>query len=90
MYVWIDPDLCMGAGTCEDIAPEVFVDRGDGIWGVKEDARFFGSEMLFDGRNAPGHGPDGRSGRARIPDSLLDVVIEAAEDCPGECIYLEA
>jgi ferredoxin len=28
-------------------------------------------------------------GLARIPDSLLESVIEAAEECPGECIFIE-
>jgi len=26
---------------------------------------------------------------ARIPDGGLDTVIEAAEECPGECIFIE-
>jgi len=29
-------------------------------------------------------------GMAEIPDSLLDKVIDAAEECPGECIFIEA
>jgi ferredoxin len=31
-------------------------------------------------------------GRTAVPfaDSLLESVIEAAEDCPEECIYIEA
>ena len=24
-----------------------------------------------------------------IPDGQLDAVIESAEECPGECIYIE-
>jgi ferredoxin len=85
-FVWIDPHECMGAGTCEEIAPEVFVDRGDGLWAVKEDAAFFGTETIFDGND----GPDGADGRARVPDKLITAVIDAAEQCPGECVYLEA
>jgi hypothetical protein len=27
---------------------------------------------------------------AAIPDGLLDAVIESAEECPGECIFIEA
>jgi ferredoxin len=27
---------------------------------------------------------------APIPDGLLDAVIESAEECPGECIFIEA
>ena len=88
--VWIDGDACMGAGTCSQIAPQVFAQRGDGLWAVKEDAAHFGETVIFDGGSAPGHGPEGVSGRARVPDSLLDLVIDAAEECPGECIFVEA
>jgi ferredoxin len=27
---------------------------------------------------------------ANIPDGQLEAVIEAAEECPGECIFIEA
>lgn len=88
--VWIDPDACMGAGTCAQIAPEVFHQRPDGLWAVKEESTHFEETVIFDGVSSPGHGPDGPEGRARIPDQLLDVVIEAAEECPGECVFVEA
>jgi ferredoxin len=84
--VWIDPDNCMGAGTCAQIAPDVFHPRVDGLWAVKESARFFHQTVIFDGDDGPGHGPDGVSGVARVPESLLDLVVEAAEECPAECI----
>jgi ferredoxin len=29
------------------------------------------------------------SGTATVPDELAEAAIEAAEDCPGECIFLE-
>lgn len=87
--VWIDGDECMGAGTCEQIAPQVFVERRDGTWAVQEDQVFFGSHMIFDGVAADGHGPDGAAGRARIPEHLVDLVVEAAEECPAECIFVE-
>jgi ferredoxin len=28
-------------------------------------------------------------GLARIPDGQLDIVIEAAEECPGSCIFID-
>lgn len=28
-------------------------------------------------------------GLAIVPDALLNSTIESAEDCPGECIYIE-
>jgi ferredoxin len=83
--VWIDPNECMGAGTCEQLVPEVFIARGDGVWAVKEASEFFGTERVFDGHRAP----QGSSGRARVPDGLIEFVVDAAEQCPGECIYLE-
>lgn len=85
MKVWIDPHECMGAGTCAQIAPEVFHPRGDGTWVVKEDGAFFGTTTVFDGVNAP----DGPNGIARIPDPMLVAVLDAAEQCPGECIFME-
>jgi len=89
-HVWIEPSECMGAGTCEQVAPEVFVERRDGVWAVRESAEFFGSDTVFDGGAGVGHGPEGPSGRARVPEHLLDVVIDAADECPGECIFVEA
>lgn len=89
MRVWIDPVECMGAGTCSQIVPETFRARGDGTWVVQEHERFFGAAVVFDGGAGPGHGPDGSQGVARVPDELSDAVIDAAEQCPGECIYVE-
>ena len=33
--------------------------------------------------------PRGSRGVARIPSSLIEDTIEAAEECPGECIMIE-
>jgi ferredoxin len=87
--VWIDADACMGAGTCAQIVPEVFHDRPDGTWAVKEDSAHFGQTLVFDGLTGEGHGPDGFEGKARIPESLVDIVFEAAGECPAECIFVE-
>jgi ferredoxin len=87
--VWIDADSCMGAGTCAQIAPEVFHERHDGTWAVKEDPSQFDRSVIFDGLTGDGHGPDGVEGKARVPEALLDLVIEAAEACPAECIFVE-
>jgi len=89
MKVWIEPDECMGAGTCAQIAPEVFHPAGDGTWVVKEDGQFFGATTVFDGGAGPGHGPAGPNGLARIPDHAFDAVVDAAEQCPAECIFME-
>ena len=88
--VWIDGDACMGAGTCAQIAPQVFHPRHDGTWAVKEDAAFFDETLVFDGLVGSGHGPDGLDGRARVPEALVDLVVDAAQECPAECIFVEA
>ena len=59
------------------------------VWTVKEQANHFGVDLFFDGEDAAGHGPEGASGVARMPDALIEDVIEAAEECPGECIMIE-
>jgi ferredoxin len=85
MKVWIDQDLCTGDGLCEEIAPAVFFGKDDGLFYVKESADTFGAEVKFDGEGSPA----GAEGMARIPDNLAEAVIEAAEECPGECIFIE-
>lgn len=30
------------------------------------------------------------SGLAEVPEDLLNAAIDAAEECPGECIFIEA
>lgn len=87
--VWIDADACMGAGTCAQIAPEVFHERHDGVWAVKEDPSHFDRLVVFDGLSGEGHGPEGSQGKARVPEALFELVLEAAEECPGECIFVE-
>lgn len=89
LMVWIDQDLCTGDGICEEIAPDVFVARDDGLWVVKEEAKHFEQKLVFDALEGDGHGPDGSRGVARVPDNQIDIVIEAAEECPGECIMIE-
>src|SRR5207248_553435 len=77
MKVWIDQDLCTGDGLCEEIAPDVFTLLDDGLAYVKEGDKVFSN-------------PGGAEGLANIPDGQLDAVVEAAEECPGECIFIEA
>jgi ferredoxin len=76
MKVWIDQDLCTGDGLCEEIAPSVFTLLDDGLAYVKE-----GDKVFSD--------PGGAEGLAGFPDAMLDSVVEAAEECPGECIFIE-
>ena len=76
MKVWIDQDLCTGDGLCEEIAPSVFTLLDDGLDYVKQ-----GDKVLSD--------PGGADALADIPEGMLDSVVEAAEECPGECIFIE-
>ena len=80
MKVWIDQDLCTGDGICVEIAPAVFTLLDDGLAYVKEGSKVFAS--------AQGN-PQGGDGMANFTDGQLDVVIESAEECPGECIFIE-
>jgi ferredoxin len=76
MKVWIDQDLCTGDGLCEEIAPAVFTLLDDGLAYVKE-----GDKVFSD--------PGGPEGLANVPAGMEDATIEAAEECPGECIFIE-
>ena len=80
MKVWIDQDLCTGDGLCEEIAPDVFTLLDDGLAYVREGAKVFST--------AKGN-EQGAAGVANFPDAMLDAVVESAEECPGECIFIE-
>ena len=75
MKVWIDQDLCTGDGLCEEICPSVFTLLDDGLAYVKHEGAV---------QNSPG----GAEGVASVPADLEDAVIEASEECPGECIFI--
>ena len=74
--VWIDQDLCTGDGLCTDHAPALFTLLEDGIAYVRQSGRAL---------NDPG----GSASLAPVPPALLQAAVHAAEDCPGECIFLE-
>ncbi|MBM3718711.1 MAG: ferredoxin [Actinobacteria bacterium] len=76
MRVWIDQDLCTGDGLCVDHCPDVFVQLEDGIAYVAELG-----VILND--------PGGSGSLADVPDRHLQSVVEAADVCPGECIFIE-
>lgn len=80
MKVWIDQDLCTGDGLCEEIAPDVFTLLDDGLAYVKE------GDTVYATAKGNAQGPDGL---ANFADSRLDAVVESAEECPGECIFIE-
>ena len=74
MQVWIDQDCCTGAGLCVDRCPDLFVVLEDGLGYVYDD----GGVISDPGRALP------------VPARHEDAALDAAEHCPGECIYLEA
>jgi len=76
MRVWIDQDLCTGDGLCLDHCPDVFIQLEDGIAYVSE-------------AGVPGNDPGGAGSLAWVPSRQWQRVIDAAEDCPGECIFIE-
>jgi ferredoxin len=78
--VWIDQDLCTGDGLCEEIAPDVFVLLDDGLAYVKDGTTVYAA--------AKGNG-QGSQGIATVPAGQEDIAVESAEECPGECIFIE-
>ncbi len=74
--VWIDQDLCTGDGLCTEIAPPMFEMGSDGVAYVNEDG------VMLDS-------PGGSEQLANIPESLRSDVVDAALECPGECIFIE-
>ena len=73
LQVWVDQDLCTGDGLCVQYAPEVFEFDVDGLAYVKDGA---GDLQL-----APGT-------RVDVPSHLRLEVIDAAKECPGDCIHV--
>lgn len=77
MRVWVDQDLCTGVGLCEEICPSVFVLAADGLSYVQD---------ALGCRDDAG----GSAGLVDVPPSVEDAVLDAAEECPGECIFIES
>ena len=71
--VWVDQDLCTGDGLCVQYAPTVFEFDIDGLAYVKSDS---------------GELQTAAGARADVPAHLRLDVIDAAKDCPGECIHV--
>jgi len=85
MNVWIDQQLCTGDGQCADICPELFFLHDDGAT-----YRAYVRRAGESGRT-PSEEPEltMRGGSSEVPRSLERAVNEAAEYCPGECIFVE-
>lgn len=70
-----------------EICPRVFQMHDDGLAYVKE-----APWPDLSGPEGGGQEPalTMASGLADVPEELLEAVIDAAEECPGECIFLES
>jgi ferredoxin len=73
LRVWVDQDLCTGDGLCVQYAPEVFEFDVDGLAYVKDAS----GEML-----------QAKGDRVEVPKRLRLEVIDAAKECPGDCIHV--
>jgi ferredoxin len=83
LKVWIDQDLCTGDGICVELAPAIFALHEDGLAYVKE----VGWPDILNGGAEPAYKM--ATGVATVPKAQADATIESAEECPGECIFLE-
>ncbi len=85
MRVWIDHSECTGDGLCEETCSTAFTLLDDGLAYVREDARYFGETRVL----RPLDDAGGQTAQGRVPDEWVDAALEAAEMCPGECIFIE-
>ena len=79
LEVSIEQDDCTSCGKCPDIAPQHFYMADDGIAYVQESSNGNEQDPEF----------KGYGNAVLVLAGVEDDVIEAAEDCPGECIYVE-
>ena len=86
MKVWIDQDLCTGDGICTEICPTIFEMHDDGLAYVKEE-HWKSIAGTDDGKGDPALKM--AEGMAAVSEELPEAVIESAEDCPGESIFIE-
>ncbi len=75
MRVWIDQPACVGNGICAEICPEVFVLTDGDIAYVRD-----GDRLL----------PEGPAGSLRVATDVEQAVLDAVDECPAACIYVEA
>jgi ferredoxin len=73
LEVSIDQDACTGDGLCVQYAPDVFEFDIDGLAYVK---------------TADGELQTAEGSQVEVPERLRLEIVNAAHDCPGECIYV--
>ena len=74
LQVYVDQDLCTGDGLCVQLAPDVFEFDVDGLAYV---------------RTADGTLLTEPGARIGVPAHCVAEVLESAEGCPGDCIFVE-
>ena len=72
------PLLVAGLVACEEIVPAIFYGHEDGLFYVREA-----------GTEVPSEPTHQMYQTVEVPTDLEESTIEAAEECPGECIFLE-
>ena len=77
MKVWIDQKYCTGDNLCEELCPSVFTQLDDGLTYVKQDG------VVLDK-------PGGKASLALVTSGDEAAVRDAADQCAGECIFVEA
>jgi ferredoxin len=75
MRVWIDQPACVGNGICAEICPEVFVLTEGDVAYVHD-----GDRLL----------PEGPAGSLSVAADLEQAVLDAVDECPAACIYIES
>ncbi len=78
LEVLIDQDECTSCQECTMIAPRHFFMASDSLAYVKPDGEADPATPVI----------AGFSGRVAVASDMEEDVIEAAEYCPGECIYV--
>ena len=77
MRVWEDQDLCTGDGLCEEICPQVFQLQADGL------------AYVHDASGVKTGGVSDPDRFVAVDSELRADIFEAADECPGECIFFE-
>ena len=75
---WIDQSQCIGNGICSEILPESIV-LIDNLAYMRQNGVIFAES---EGQ------PEGHDGIATIPAELEADLLEAADECPTECIHI--
>jgi ferredoxin len=79
MKVWIDQSECIGNGICAEIAPTSIVMLGSLAY-VRD-----GDQIMAESEG----NPEGAAGIVAVPATAEQDVLDAAAECPMECIFVE-